>query len=481
MTKAVVRVFSDRQGVNGASDKTCVCADTFSENVDYFPQKMVPSFSKGFTISYHKTYKIINNTAATSVYVGYQCGAPKPTVEMLGFTPTAFVELPVARIGVLSTTELPWVEFLGDRESIKVVDTPAFVSSPCLQRLIQEGSIVNKSGMVTADLDATFCTAGWGCDSVPPEANPVPIAAHTESSLLGTAEWIQYIAAFFNREAAAKDVINSVSTMMDCHVSSVKPLLTNVAQKPKVLWAYYSDYPGWEAWYPGTCPNYYCELIEKAGGEVMSFDSPPGNNHSAFFEVAKSADVWFYAGTNWGKLPSFNLSSHLAATTAVVNNAVYDFQKAGQYDWFESRMAEPDVVLEDVISIVHPAANQGHERVWWRKVDGTEEIGGVKVAKCADTRSPLVLKADACKSGDGKMDLTKPSPPSGTLRAEAATCLQPQTTTTSTTISTTMVKADPTTPGVSVTSSETQDASLSIVATPDAAALVVVCMVAMLM
>merc|ERR1719265_2285063 len=134
---------------------------------------------------------------------------------MLGFTPTAFVELPIARIGVLSTTELPWVEFLGDRESIKLVDNHALVSSPCLQHLIQKGHIANNSEMATANLDATFCTAGWGCDSVPPEANPIPIAAHTETSVLGTAEWIEYIAAFLNREAAAKDVIKSVSDMME--------------------------------------------------------------------------------------------------------------------------------------------------------------------------------------------------------------------------------------------------------------------------
>jgi len=398
---------------------------------------------------------------------------------MLGFTPNQFIELPIARIGVLSTTELPWVEFAGDRESIKLVDSPASVNSPCLQHLIQQGSVVNNSGISTANLDATFCSAGWGCNSVPPEASPIPIAAHMETSILGTAEWVQYIAAFLNREAAAKDVITSVSNMMNCHVSRVKSLATSGTRKPKVLWAYYSDYPGYEAWYPGTCPNYYCELIEQAGGEFLSFNGSPGNNHSAFFEQAKSADIWFYASTNWDKLASFGLSSQLAATTAVANNAVYDFQKAGQYDWFESRMAEPDVVLEDMISIISPAAGDGHERVWWRKVDGTEEIGGVTAAKCDDTRSALVLKADACKSGDGKMDMSKPSPSSNTQRAEMVTCLKPQASTTTTVTISTTIKPEPTT--AEMVAQESASAAGAVMAIPDAAKLGVACMAAMMM
>ena len=31
-------------------------------------------------------------------------------------------------------------------------------------------------------------------------------------------------------------------------------------------------------------------------------------------------------------------------------------------DWFESRLAEPDVVVEDLISIITPAAHPAHER-----------------------------------------------------------------------------------------------------------------------
>ena len=31
-------------------------------------------------------------------------------------------------------------------------------------------------------------------------------------------------------------------------------------------------------------------------------------------------------------------------------------------DWFESRLAEPDVVVEDLISIITPAAHPEHER-----------------------------------------------------------------------------------------------------------------------
>ena len=191
---------------NSDAGRECVCASSFDAAHDYFPVKLgAESRAAGFTVTYHNSYKVINNTAAGVVHVGYQCGTPKPTEQALGFKPTAFVELPVSTIGVASTTDLPWIEFLGDRAAIKAV--PGFgVTSACVKKMVVDGSAVVYSAKATKGLghDINLCSQGWGCSGV---ANAVPIGANTETSVLGTASWIEYIAAFLNRERAAQDVV----------------------------------------------------------------------------------------------------------------------------------------------------------------------------------------------------------------------------------------------------------------------------------
>ena len=43
--------------------------------------------------------------------------------------------------------------------------------------------------------------------------------------------------------------------------------------KPRVLWVYYSeDSSGNGGWSVGSCPNYYCEVIGDAGGNMIEYN-----------------------------------------------------------------------------------------------------------------------------------------------------------------------------------------------------------------
>lgn len=168
------------------------------------------------------------------------------------------------------------------------------------------------------------------------------------------------------------------------------------------------------------------------------FPTAPGNDHAKFFETAKTADVWLLASTNYDKMlntdftsSKFNMSNFTAlleTMPAYQNGAIYDFQKNGQNDWFESRLAEPDVVLEDLIDIISPLASDGHKRVWWRNVK-TEAVGGAEVVLCDDVNTPLLLKADACgKRGDAATatdsgKVSKRQAPRDTSRAAQPECV----------------------------------------------------------
>ena len=95
-----------------------------------------------------------------------------------------------------------------------------------------------------------------------------------------------------------------------------------------------------------------------------------------------------------------NKSDVLDQINAVQNERVYDTLGNGEKDWFESRIAEPDIVLQDLISILHPTAlGNTHNRVWLRQIEPQPGIAPIVDDSCLDVSAPLELKATGpCES-----------------------------------------------------------------------------------
>ena len=95
------------------------CVSSYDASVDYFPDKVTPTASEMWTIEYFNSYKVINMTVAGVVYstVAYQCGTPQPTVSYA----TAYVSVPVDTVAITSTSCIPMIELIGERESLHPV------------------------------------------------------------------------------------------------------------------------------------------------------------------------------------------------------------------------------------------------------------------------------------------------------------------------------------------------------------------------
>lgn len=86
--------------------------------------------------------QIIHNKAAGQTFVAYQCGTTKPQASTL---PTWVqnnnpinIEIPITKVSIASTTHIPMVEFLGERESIfaLAMGTSTKVSSECVKKMV---------------------------------------------------------------------------------------------------------------------------------------------------------------------------------------------------------------------------------------------------------------------------------------------------------------------------------------------------------
>lgn len=116
--------------------------------------------------------------------------------------------------------------------------------------------------------------------------------------------------------------------------------------------------------------SYVARLIADAGGDYIykkntSNRSLPIDLEEAYMLTAQ-AGMWLNAGSaaSLGELKS--QFPKFANTRCVRNGAVYNCNKrlnaAGGNDYWESGVVRPDVVLHDLIAIMHPEALDENDR-----------------------------------------------------------------------------------------------------------------------
>ena len=195
--------------------------------------------------------------------------------------------------------------------------------------------------------------------------------------------------------------VADLDAQLDCLANEIETQRQHLGlPKPKVLWATppsrlpVGPNSTWGS--IGTCPNYYCEAVQRAGGIILNNDSEvralapmwpnPGPNSSTLFAtVAGEADVILVPGPLWssGSYLSaaacdtvYSSSAIMPPTVpAVALNRVWDTGRLrdplGGLDWFVSRVATPDVLVESIAQILYPQINIRSAEVgnaWWQNV-----------------------------------------------------------------------------------------------------------------
>ena len=121
-------------------------------SADSAPDDTEITIADDFSVSYHKTFKVVKTLCGThqpdackpQTYILTMCGAPTPTKMPNGDAfpeGTGFFNVPIAGVATGITTPITFVEMLGALDKIKVVN-PANIHSPCLQKMEEEGIIV---------------------------------------------------------------------------------------------------------------------------------------------------------------------------------------------------------------------------------------------------------------------------------------------------------------------------------------------------
>ncbi|MDX1992468.1 MAG: ABC transporter substrate-binding protein [bacterium] len=372
------------------------CVSDYDPDTDYFPVKVEPEITEGFSVEYFNNYKVVTVSrpwaGATEddafQYVLVQCGTPAPE----GFDQGQIVEVPVERVIALSTTYLPHIVQLGESDSLIGLDSFLYTNTAEVVEKIDagelvevgSGSTINVETVLDAEPDVVFAY-GSGF----PEYDTHPVLGEAgvftalngdlaDTSLLARAEWIKFTALFFNQEAEA-------NALFEGEVAAYEELVALTAdlpdeEKPLVLWDAYTSFN--EAWFVPGEEAYTAQLLRDAGAIYVLSNAPEVQDVSGsvpfdfevVYEAGLGADVWF---ANAFMTP--DLATLLAADEryadfrAFQDGQVYNNEARvnanGGNDFYETGVVNPHLILADLIHILHPDLLPDHELFFYRRLE----------------------------------------------------------------------------------------------------------------
>lgn len=363
---------------------TDACVTDFVAGVDYFPEKATVQYSEGFSLEYFGHYKVLTvNTpypGATESfqYALVQCGTPTPE----GFTAEQIIEVPVKTIVTMSTTYLPFLEQIGVLDRLVGLDEATYVSNPTVLKMAADGKLktigsgaavnVEQALDLRPDLIMAYSSGSPEYDAHPKliEAG-LKVALNAEwldTSPLGRAEWGKFIAAFFNKEAQAEKVFDETAQKYE----ALKALAAKATNKPVVFVG--TPYEG--TWYmPGGRSFAAAFLIDAGATYPWADTTDTGSLYLSFEEVfdkAKDADFWLNVGFVPDLKSLTNQDARFADFAAYQKGNVWNNDArttaSGGNDYYESAVARPDVVLADLIAILHPELMKDHTLTYYRQL-----------------------------------------------------------------------------------------------------------------
>jgi len=364
---------------------TNTCTPNYNPNQDYFPNKIKITHARGLAVEYHKHYKVVTiknpwqNAKTQFQYVLVQCGTPTPQ----GFKQAQVITVPIHSIVSLSTTHLPHLAKLGVVDKLIGISNSKQVNTPDVVERIKAGKITqvgNNSNVdierlleLNPDLVTTFGTGNSQTDSYSKltEAGlKVGInAEYMEDTPLGRSEWLKFTALFFNQEEKAEKIFAEITDKYEQVAQKVK----SVKNRPTVFVGF--NFKG--TWFMPGGNSYVAKYLADAGGDYLWSNEQSAGSLPLSFEVvlerATNADYWLNFSQSWQSLKDLLAEDNRYADFKSVkignlynNNARVN--ESGGNDYWEGGISNPDIVLSDLIRILHPEILPNHQLFYYHKI-----------------------------------------------------------------------------------------------------------------
>ncbi len=351
---------------------------------DLFPHKAEIRHATGFEVSYHDTYKIVRvlrpwkGARETFTYVLVQEGTPRPE----GYEDAQTITVPVRRFVALSSTYLPHVEKIDAIDRLIGLGKASFVYSPAIRAEIANGRIVETGSDGSLNIETLVSLSpdlvmSYGSGNPAGDVHPklmevgIPAAVNgefMEPSPLGRAEWLKFTALFFNLEKRAEVAFKEVET----DYLRLATLTSGIDHRPTV----FTNISWHGVWHASGGRSFMARMLDDAGADYIWKDDQSDRSIPLDFEAvldrALHARYWINTGQWTSRQQALANDERYATFDAFKTGHMYNHNArandTGGDDYWESGVANPHLVLADLIKIFHPHLLPDHTLHYYRRL-----------------------------------------------------------------------------------------------------------------
>ena len=338
--------------------------------------------AQNFTITAAADYKLLtvsdNRTRAKRRYALVPRQAARPQLP----PDCTLIRTPVQRVVTLATPFIGYLAAIDCIQNIVGVANADHIYHPLVQeqlrqgrtQSVQTGQSLNIEALLKLQPDLILCN---GTTANALTVNPqlmrsgLPLVITTdylEAHPLARAEWLRFVAAFFERSVLAEKIHAGIRKRYQQLASFSK----SKTERPTVLCN--APYAG--IWHLPGGHSYAAKLISDAGGDYLwRHQAHTGAFPMSLEQVytrAVNATVWLHPNTATHLQQVAQMDPRLARFKAFQTQEVYNYMRAtrpaGGNDIWERGVVHADEVLADLIHIFHPSLAPDHQRRYYQRL-----------------------------------------------------------------------------------------------------------------
>jgi iron complex transport system substrate-binding protein len=340
-------------------------------------------YAKGFTINKYNGFSVlkINNPwpKATKSYTYI-------LQEKNGIVPDSLkifttIQVPIKSIIVSSTTHIPSLEMLNVENSLIGFPNLDYISSEKVRARIDAKKIKEigreqaLNTEVVLDLNPNLII-GYGIDNNNPtydnlEKSGLKVIYNgdwNEQTPLGKAEWIKFFGALYGLDKKAETIFSQIEKDYKLTLQLAQKTKTNptilCGEMYENVW-YLPQGNSWSSLFlKDAKTNYLWQETTGTGSLSLPFET--------VLEKAKNAEFWFQGSfSSLKEMQDSNI--HYNQFDAFKNKKIYSFSskkgKTGGVLFYELAGNRPDLVLKDIMKIVHPELLPDYELYFYKKLE----------------------------------------------------------------------------------------------------------------
>jgi iron complex transport system substrate-binding protein len=358
------------------------CKNETKSETTVSPQNTV-HYAKGFSIENYFGYSVVTvknpwpKATKTYTYILKEKNGIVPD----NLKQNLIISIPIKTIVVTSTTHIPSLEMLDKINTLVGFPKCDYISSQKARGRIDAGKIKELGNNhdlnteVLLDLQPEVII-GYGIDNKNPTLDNLQKSGlkvmlngdWNEETALGKAEWIKFFGALYGKQKQANELFAKIEKDFLKTISIAKMAKTT----PNILAGDMFE----DRWYLPKGTSWGSLLLKQANSNYLWQEtSGTGSLSLSFetvFEKAKSADVWITSGQFSSLKEMANSNPHYTKFDAFKNKNVYSFSgkkgKTGGILYYELAPNRPDIVLKDLVKILHPELLVGYEPFFFEKL-----------------------------------------------------------------------------------------------------------------